>query len=329
MDYLQTELQNLEKNIEEHKELLAAEKDEDIKKLFQEELESLNKQKADLEKAVATANGDYSSSNDEEEDNGLEINPNIATVEIRAGTGGSEAGIFAGDLYRMYLRYAEKNKWKVTEIFLSEGEHNSIKTVVAELRGLRAYDLLKNESGVHRVQRVPITEAAGRIHTSTATVAVLPQVKKVDIEIKPEDLSWEFYRAGGHGGQNVNKVSTAVRLLHIPTGVIVECQEERFQGKNREKALEMLKSKLYNTMIEQQVKSITEIRSNQVGSGERSEKIRTYNYPQDRITDHRIGKSWHNIAGVMNGDIDKILEDCATIDTNNKDNKEFVDSIEE
>lgn len=241
------------------------------------------------------------------------VNPNIAVVEIRAGTGGDEAGLFASDLLHMYERYAEKNKWKTEEVFRSENSSGGIKTVTVEFKGKNVYTLFKNESGVHRVQRVPTTEKSGRIHTSTATVAVLPQLEKVEIEIKEGDLEWAFSRAGGPGGQNVNKVSTAVRLLHKPTGIIIECREERFQGKNREKALQMLHSKIYNMMQEQHVSKITELRSAQVSSAERSDKIRTYNYPQDRITDHRLNKNYHNMESIMNGNIDKILADCSTL----------------
>lgn len=244
------------------------------------------------------------------------MKPDAVVLEIRAGTGGDEASLFAGDLYKMYSRFAEKEGWKVKELSKSENTAGGIKTISAEIHGKDAYKLLKNESGVHRVQRVPVTEAGGRIHTSTATVAVLPKVKDINIEIKPDDLEWEFYRSGGHGGQNVNKVSTAVRLTHKPTGIVVECQEERFQGKNREKALEVLKSHLYNMMLVQQVKSITQLRTTQVGSAERSGKIRTYNYPQDRITDHRIGKSWHNIPSIMNGNIEKMLQNLSGASAN-------------
>ncbi|GIW69728.1 MAG: hypothetical protein KatS3mg101_0475 [Patescibacteria group bacterium] len=208
----------------------------------------------------------------------------------------------------MYSRFAEKKGWRLTELFRSENEIGGVRTISTEIKGTKAYRLLRHESGVHRVQRVPITEAGGRIHTSTATVAVLPKLEKVEIDIHPDDLEWEFFRSGGKGGQNVNKVSTAVRLTHKPTGIIVECQEERFQGKNREKALEMLRSRLYTEMQEQQVKSITELRSGQIGTGMRNEKIRTYNYPQNRVTDHRVNKSWHNIGIIMDGEIGGILE---------------------
>ena len=235
-------------------------------------------------------------------------------MEIRAGTGGSEAGLFAHDLYRMYMRYAEKNNWKVKELFFSENELGGIKTVTISIKSSNIYNLLKNESGVHRVQRVPITEAGGRIHTSTATVAVLPQISKIDIQIKPDEVKSEFFRSGGAGGQNVNKVSTAVRLTHLPTGIVVECQEERQQAKNRALAMEILKSRLYNLMKEQQVKNISDLRAGQVGTAERSEKIRTYNYPQDRITDHRLNKSWHNMEAVMNGEIDQILQETSQVE---------------
>jgi peptide chain release factor 1 len=213
----------------------------------------------------------------------------------------------------MYLRYCEKKKYKTSEEFYSEDSSGGIKTVIFEIKGLGVYNLFKNESGVHRVQRVPKTESAGRIHTSTATVAVMPEVKNIEIEIHPDDLIWEFHRSGGSGGQNVNKVSTAVRLTHKPTGLIVDCQEERTQGKNRDKALGYLRSRIFNLMKDQQVKKVSELRLNQVGTGDRSEKIRTYNYPQDRITDHRISRNFGNILVVMDGDIDKILEECQNI----------------
>jgi peptide chain release factor 1 len=313
-DYLKNEIENIEKEIQVNKEALKKEASDEMRALIEQEITDLEKQKKDLEMSVYDENGSCSDpakdsdANEENED----IDPNTVMLEIRSGTGGDEAGLFARDLYRMYSRYGEKNKWKISEDFVNENEAGGIKTLIAEIKGQNVYNLLKYESGVHRVQRVPVTESAGRIHTSTATVAVLPKIKKIDIEIKPEDLKWDFFRSGGKGGQNVNKVSTAVRLTHIPTGTVVECQEERFQGRNREKALQLLHSKLYTQMQEQSVKNITDLRSSQIGSAERSEKIRTYNFPQDRITDHRINKTWHSMDKVMNGEIDNILKDTKT-----------------
>ncbi|HPD74304.1 MAG TPA: PCRF domain-containing protein [Patescibacteria group bacterium] len=308
-DYLKIEIEKIEKEIQINKEVLQKETNDDMKSLIEKEILDLEKQKKDFEESIYNETVFDGSDNNGESEGNTDIDPNTIMLEIRSGTGGDEAGLFARDLYRMYSRYGEKNKWKISEDFVNENEAGGIKTLIAEIKGNNIYNLLKYESGVHRVQRVPVTEAAGRIHTSTATVAVLPKIKKIDIEIKPEDLKWDFFRSGGKGGQNVNKVSTAVRLTHIPTGTIVECQEERYQGKNREKALQLLHSKLYTQMQEQSVKNITDLRSSQVGSAERSEKIRTYNFPQDRITDHRINKTWHSIDKVMNGEIDNILKD--------------------
>lgn len=317
--YILQEISKIEVSIAELKKTLASEVDPDVKNLISEEIASLDEQKKQLEDSLNQLNYDDGGS---ESNSAGEINPNVCTLEIRSGAGGDEAGLFASDLFRMYTRYGERNGWKMEEVFRSENTEGGIKTVSVEIRGKNAYNLLKNESGVHRVQRVPSTEAAGRIHTSTATVAVLPEFKKVNIEIHPDHLHWEFFRAGGNGGQNVNKVSTAVRLTHIPTGIIVECKEERFQGKNREKALSILNAKLFNLMQEQRVKSITDLRSNQVGTADRSEKIRTYNYPQDRITDHRIGKNWHGMKFIMDGEIDTMLNDCKDIDPNNINNSD-------
>ena len=305
--YLKSEIEKLEKSIGEYQAMQA---DPTLKNLAEDEIKSLQSQKKSLEESLQSMENTGSTETSATNDNN-DINPNMVILEIRAGTGGDEATLFARDLYKMYSRYGEKHNWVFTELFLSEGDANGIKTLSVEVKGLRVYEKLKNESGVHRVQRVPVTESGGRIHTSTATVAVLPDIKKVDLEIRADDLKWEFFRSGGKGGQNVNKVSTAVRLIHIPTQSVVECQEERSQGKNREKALKILHSKLYTIMHEQNVKHVTDIRTNMVGSGDRSEKIRTYNYPQDRITDHRLNKNWHGINIMMNGGIDNMLDECS------------------
>lgn len=301
--YIKNEIEKIDTLIKEHEEMKKNAEGEMLQ-LIEEEISKLADQKRQLETPRTAGEED---TQEESADNG-NINPNVVTLEIRSGTGGNEAGLFAHDLFRMYERFAEKKNWKIIEVFRSENEIGGIKTISAEVHGTNAYGLLRNESGVHRVQRVPATESGGRIHTSTATVAVLPKLQKVEIEIHPDDLEWEFFRSGGRGGQNVNKVSTAVRLTHKPTGIIVECQEERFQGKNREKALEILRSRIYTEMQEQQVKSISDLRAGQVGSGMRNEKIRTYNYPQNRVTDHRVNKSWHNISLIMDGDVEDILE---------------------
>ncbi len=231
-----------------------------------------------------------------------------AILEIRAGTGGDEAGLFAANLYRMYSRFAQRRGWVLKELDQNSGGIGNVKSVTAEMVGEGAYDTLKNESGVHRVQRVPKTERSGRIHTSTATVAVLPKVSPVKAEINPRDLRIDTFRAGGHGGQNVQKVETAVRITHLPTGVVTSCQDERSQIQNREKALEVLRSKLYQMMQDQQTSNVAALRRGQVGTAERSEKIRTFNFPQDRITDHRYGVSVGNLEAVLDGNLDTLLE---------------------
>lgn len=254
--------------------------------------------------------------NDNSKQNKFSNGVNKIILEIRAGAGGDEASLFAGDLARMYQKYAVRRGWNFNVLDASEGGAKGYKTFVAEVKGpsansgreLGVYDALGQESGVHRVQRVPVTERQGRIHTSTASVAVLPVVEAKQVDVKESDLDIIFSRAGGPGGQNVNKVETAVRILHKPTGIVVSCRVERSQHANREKAMEILRSKLFEAQKEQAVGSVDQIRREQIGSAERAEKIRTYNFPEDRITDHRIGKKFHNIEGVLEGDLDKIME---------------------
>ena len=229
-------------------------------------------------------------------------------IEIRAGTGGDEAGLFASVLYRMYSRLAQRLNWKMDLIDLNSTGIGGIKEVTFQVNGDMAYSQLKHESGVHRVQRVPTTESSGRIHTSAATVAVLPEAEEVDVEINSEDLQIDIYHASGHGGQNVQKVATAVRITHIPTGLVTTCQDERSQLKNKEKALSVLRARLLAAEIEKQQKEITDERRSQVGSGDRSERVRTYNFPQGRVTDHRIGLTSYNLDQIVDGDLIEFIE---------------------
>lgn len=234
--------------------------------------------------------------------------------EIRAGAGGEEAALFAGTLFRMYSMYAEKKRWKLEVLNENETGLGGYKEISFMITGKGVYSRLKFESGVHRVQRVPDTESSGRIHTSTATVAVLPVVEDVEIEVNPADIKMEVFRASGAGGQHINKTSSAVRLIHEPTGIVVECQTERSQFQNKDNAMRMLKSKLYNIEKEKQDNEISSARKSQVGSGDRSEKIRTYNYPQGRITDHRIGMSIYQMENFLNGDIDEMVDNLIAAD---------------
>ncbi len=242
--------------------------------------------------------------------------PNEIILEVRAGAGGDEASLFASQLAEMYKRYSEDNKWSFSPVSISESAAGGFKEAVFEVRGQGVFKKLRYETGVHRVQRVPVTEKSGRVHTSTASVAILPIRKKVNFEIKPEEIEMEFSRSGGAGGQNVNKVETAVRIVHIPTGIDVRCTSERSQQKNRDKAMAILSAKLQVLKEEEEAKKFAENRKNQVGTGERSEKIRTYNFPQNRITDHRIGESWHNIEEALAGEIDIIIDSILDYEAN-------------
>ncbi len=233
-------------------------------------------------------------------------------VEIREGVGGQEASLFAADLYRMYTRYAALRNWDVEILNSNASDLGGFKEIVFGVRGKEAFSRLKYERGAHRVQRVPATEAAGRIHTSTSTVVVMPEADEVDVRINPDDLRIDIHHAGGHGGQNVNKVSTAVRIVHIPTGTMAICQDERSQFKNKQKAMAILRARLYEAEQRKQDSEITQARRAQVGKGERSEKIRTYNFPQDRITDHRIGVTFHGVPRVLDGEMDEIIDALST-----------------
>ena len=287
--------------IEDARNLLEEASDPEMESLAKDELEQLNEKKERLTQDIRRAL--LPPDRRDEKD---------VIVEVRAGTGGDEAGLFAADLFRMYSRYADNRGWGVEVLSSSESGIGGFKEIIFEVKGKGAYSRLKYESGVHRVQRVPQTEAQGRIHTSTATVAVLPEAEEVDVKISEDDLRVDIFHSSGHGGQNVQKVATAVRLTHIPTGIIVTCQDERSQWKNRVKAMAVLRARVFDMEQSKQAQEITETRRSQVGTGERAEKIRTYNFPQDRITDHRIGLNFHNLPGILAGEIDPLIDAVST-----------------
>ncbi|MDP2936237.1 MAG: peptide chain release factor 1 [Dehalococcoidia bacterium] len=297
------ESRSVKKGIEDAQTMLETEQDPEMQDLAREELETLKGRREQLLAEIR-----------------LELLPKDpydvkdTIVEIRAGTGGQEASLFAGNLFRMYSRYAERKRWRTEIIDKNESDLGGFKEIIFEVKGKGAYSRLKYESGVHRVQRVPVTEAGGRLHTSTSTVAVLPEAEEVEINVSEDDLRVDIFHSGGAGGQNVNKVATAVRLTHLPTGIVVTCQDERSQLKNRTKAMAVLRARLLRKEQEKQEAQITQTRRSQVGTGERAEKIRTYNFPQDRITDHRIGLSWHNLPGILDGELDAIIDAVATAD---------------
>lgn len=285
------------------KELLDTVSDPELKALAQEEYDKLKTVVSDLEEELKLLL--------------VPQDPNDSKnfiMEIRAGTGGEEAALFASDLHRMYSRFAERKGWKVDLMDWNETGKGGFKEIVFAVSGEGAYGLMKYESGVHRVQRVPETEAQGRVHTSAASVVVLPEVEDVEIEINPADLQIDTYRSGGKGGQNVNKVETAVRITHKPSGVVVACQQERSQFQNRERAMKMLRAKLYEAKMLEQTASVAAQRKSMVKSGDRSDKIRTYNFPQNRITDHRIGMTLYNLAGIIDGDLDELIEKLRVAD---------------
>lgn len=295
------EYKKIIKTIEEAEELLDTSLDEDFEKLVKEELNQAKEQKEIVERELKILL--------------LPKDPNDeknVIMEIRAGAGGEEAALFAAELFRMYSRYAERKNWKVEVMSTSESDLDGFKEVIFMISGRGAYSRLKYESGVHRVQRVPVTESGGRIHTSTATVAVLPEIEDVEVEIKEEDLEIETFRAGGAGGQHVNKTESAVRITHKPTGIVVSCQDERSQHANRDRAMKILRARLYDYYQSLQQKEIESQRRSQVGTGDRSERIRTYNFPQGRVTDHRIGLTLYKLEQILDGDLDEIIDALIT-----------------
>ncbi len=290
-----------EKSYEETKSMLDDDLDDEMRDMVRQEIDNLEAKMEqiteDLKEALIPA--------DENDDKDI-------IMEIRAGAGGDEAGLFAADLFRMYSRYAQEKRWGVEIINTSESGIGGFKEVVFEITGKGAYSRMKYESGVHRVQRVPVTESSGRIHTSTATVAVMPEVSEVEVDIDEKELKIDIFHSGGAGGQNVNKVATAVRITHLPTGIVTICQDERSQLKNKMKAMSVMRARIYDIEKSRQDEELGKQRRSMLGTGDRSEKIRTYNYPQDRVTDHRINLSLHNLEGILAGNLDEMIDALAT-----------------
>jgi len=297
------EYRKTKEDLETAKEMLYEKIDDETKDFLKEEIKELESKVETLEEELKILL--------------LPKDPNDhknVIVEIRAGAGGDEAALFAGDLFRMYVRYAERNNWKVELMSSNEIGIGGFKEVIFMISGKGAYSRLKYESGVHRVQRVPETESSGRIHTSTATVAVLPEAEDIDIEINPSDLRIDVFRSSGNGGQSVNTTDSAVRVTHIPTGIVISCQDEKSQLKNKEKALKILKSRLYEMKLREQNEELAQMKRGQVGTGDRSERIRTYNFPQGRVTDHRINLTLYKLNNFIDGDLDEMIDALITTD---------------
>lgn len=295
------------RNIKGNKEIVDSKSDKELTEIAENELQELEEKREQLEEEIKLLL--------------LPKDPNdnkSIIMEVRAGTGGEEAALFASDLFRMYSRYAEIKGWRTELIDINDTGLGGIKEVVFSMNGDGIYGELKFESGVHRVQRVPATEGSGRVHTSAASVVVLPEVEDVQVDINPNDLKIDIYRSGGAGGQNVNKVETAVRITHLPSGIVVQCQDERSQLKNRQKAMKVLKARLYDMKLKEQESEVSANRKSMVKSGDRSDKIRTYNFPQNRVTDHRIGLTLYNLSDIINGNLSELIEQLKLADRTEK-----------